>query len=210
MASIITRSGDVSAARQLGEVRPDKEWFRWAGRHPVGALLVTAFVATQVATTVGYYMPAFGLPQLAWPLHNGFVAAPATPEGTAASYFVGQFMHYLNGIAFVLVFGLLVHPRLPFRDTELGNLLKAIVYVVGLTLIAAGLLVPKIYAPDAGYGLFSFGHGWKFPFAVLVWHLLFGVHIAALYNPGRVARIRLEDEQLLAGTNTEPMTRMGQ
>ncbi|MEW1649044.1 hypothetical protein [Streptomyces sp. NPDC091219] len=194
-------------AQPLREVRPDKDWFRWAGRHPVGALLVTAFVATQVATTAGYFMPAIGLPQLAWPLHNGFVAAPGTPEGTAASYFVGQFMHYLNGIAFVLVFGLLVHPRLPIRDTDRGNFLKATVYVVILTLISTGLLVPKVYAPDAGYGLFSFGHGWKFPFAILLWHLFFGAHMAALYNPGRVARIRLEDEQRAA---TETATEIGQ
>ncbi|SDN20765.1 hypothetical protein [Actinacidiphila guanduensis] len=191
-----------ATAPPVGELRPDLEWFRWAGRHPVGALLVTAFVATQVATTLGYFMPAIGLPQLAWPLHNGFVAAPGTPEGTAASYFAGQFMHYLNGIAFVLIFGLLVHPRLPFRDTDLGNLLKATVYVVVLTLISTGLLVPKIYAPHAGYGLFSFGHGWKFPFAVLLWHLLFGVHIAALHNPGRVARLRLEDQRRSADATT--------
>lgn len=172
-----------SDLRELGEIRPDKDWFRWSGRHPVAGVLITAFVATQMATTLGYFLPAIGLPRLAWPLENGLVAAPAAPEGTAASYFAGQFMHYLNGIAFVVVFAFLVYPKLPFRNTNTGNFLKAMVFSLVLTLISVGLLVPFIYQPGAGFGFLSFGHGWKFPFAVLVWHLFLGVHIAGVVQP---------------------------
>ncbi|EWM18425.1 hypothetical protein [Kutzneria sp. 744] len=175
------------------EVRADKVWFRWCARHPVASVLVVGFVATQMATTLGYFMPAIGLPELPWPLHNGIVAAPNTPEGTAASYAVGQFMHYLDGMAFTLVFAFLAHPRLPFRDTEAGNFLKAQVFCTILALIAITLLVPFIYAPGKGFGIFSFGHGWQFPFAVWLWHLIFGAHIGALYNPGRVRRQLIED-----------------
>ena len=183
-------------ALTLGEIRPDKDWFRWSARHPMAALLVTAFVATQMATTVGYFMPVIGLPALAWPLDNGHVAAPATPEGTAASYFAGQFMHYLNGIAFVLIFALLMYPKLPFRNNDLGNLFKALTFSTILAFVAAGFLAPQIYEPGKGLGFLSFGHGWKFPVAILVWHLVFGVHIAALFNPGRVRRLQLEDQAM--------------
>ncbi|MEW2504891.1 hypothetical protein AB0878_30930 [Amycolatopsis sp. NPDC047767] len=193
--SIVAPRPERAAPRGLTDLRPDREWFRWSGRHPIGALLVTAFVATQMATTAGYFMPAIGLPELPWPLHNGHVAAPATPEGTAASYFAGQFMHYFNGIAFVFVFALLAYPKLPFRATNTGNLLKALTFCTVLALVAAGLLAPLIYRPGTGLGFFSFGHGWKFPFAILVWHLFFGVHIAALHNPARVRQIQLEDAQ---------------
>jgi len=183
---------EVSAA-PLPEVRADRVWFRWCAQHPVAAVLITGFVATQMATTVGFFLPAIGLPELAWPLSNGVIAAPNTPEGTAASYFAGQFMHYLDGLAFTVVYAFLLHPRLPFRDNDAGNFLKAQVFSTVLALISVGLLVPLIYEPGKGFGLFSFGHGWQFPLAVWIWHLVFGAHLAALYNPGRVGRQLLAD-----------------
>ena len=183
----------VSGSGVAVDLRADKQWWRWSGKHPVGALLITAFVATQIATTFGYFFPAVGLPTLAWPLSNGTLVAPATKYGTAASYFAGQFSHYLNGIAFVLIFAILVHPMLRFGDSPRANLLKALFFGLIMTLISDGVLVPLVYAPHTGLGFMSFGHGWKLPAAILLWHIIFVVHIAALWNPAKVREVQLED-----------------
>ncbi|MCU1688032.1 MAG: hypothetical protein JWQ81_8771 [Amycolatopsis sp.] len=193
MATLGSSLAPTSSTLALSEIRPDKDWFRFSGRHPLAALLVTGFVATQTTTMIGFFMPVIGLPVLNWPLDNGHIGAPGTAAGSAGQYFVGQFMHYLNGFAFILIFALLAYSKLPFRDTNLGNFLKAQAFCVILSIISAGFLVPLIYSPGKGMGFFSFGHGWKLPFAILLWHLIFGLHIAALYNPGRVRRLQLED-----------------
>jgi hypothetical protein len=48
-----------------------------------------------------------------------------------------------------------------------------------------GFLVPYVYAPKSGYGFFSFytPDGWKLPFAILNWHLVYGFFVGTLYNP---------------------------
>lgn len=168
-------------------VDPEHEWFKWSGRHPVAALLLVGLVATQVATTIGYYLPAVGLPSLPWPLFNGVLAAPKSTFGAADSFFVGELTHMINGIVFTVLFGVLIYRRLPFGTSSLANMLKALTFGVVLTVISTGVLVPLVYAPDAGYGFFSFFGpvGWKEPFAILIWHLVYAVHIGALYNPVR-------------------------
>jgi hypothetical protein len=48
--------------------------------------------------------------------------------------------------------------------------------------------VPYAYVPNQGYGLFLFDgpDGWKLPFAILVWHLIYGLFLGLLYQPTRV------------------------
>ena len=69
-----------------------------------------------------------------------------------------------------------------------GNILKGLLYGVIMTIISAGLLVPYAYVPNSGYGLFLFDgpDGWKLPFAILVWHLIYGLFLGMLYQPTRV------------------------
>ena len=57
-----------------------------------------------------------------------------------------------------------------------------------MTIISAGLLVPYAYVPNSGYGLFLFDgpDGWKLPFAILIWHLIYGLFLGMLYQPTRV------------------------
>lgn len=173
-------------------VRPADRWFLWSGRHPMGALLITGFVAIQMATMLAYFMPIIGLPELSWPQHNGRLGAPESAEGSAERYAVGQFMHYLNGIAFTFVFGLLLHPVLPFRGEGFGNFGKALVFGAILTFVSIGFVTPQIYVPEAHLGFLSFGKGWRLPLAIFLWHMIFAGHLGLLYNPDRSARLVAE------------------
>jgi hypothetical protein len=160
-------------------------WYDWVDRRRIAGLLLIGVIATQVPTYFGYVLPAFGLPTLPWPLYNGVLGAPATDYGTAASFFVGQDIHFVNGIVFVFLYALLLHPILPGKNTPGGNVVKGLVYSVALSIISVGVLVPYAYVPKQGYGLFLFDGptGWKLPFAILLWHLFYGFLIGVLYQP---------------------------
>lgn len=182
----------------------ERQWFAWSARNPVAALLIVGVIATQIATTIGYFLPALGLPSLPWPLFNGVLSATASKYGTAGSFFVGEFVHFLNGVVFVFLFAILMYNRLPFGRRRAAALWKAMAFSVILTLISAGILVPLVYEPHQGYGFLSFFGplGWKLPLAILVWHLVYGVHIAALHDPAKAARFaapaRSEDAHVAA------------
>jgi len=156
--------------------------------------VIVGLIATQIATTIGYFLPAIGLPSLPWPLYSGILDAPATKYGTAGSFMAGELVHMLNGVAFVFLCPILVYSKLPFGRGAGGNLLRALTFGLALTVISAGVLVPLVYAKGQGYGFFSFTgpDGWKLPLGILLWHLVYAVHIAALYsgspgmNVGRV------------------------
>jgi hypothetical protein len=65
-----------------------------------------------------------------------------------------------------------------------GNIAVGILYSVIMSIISAGLLVPYTYVPNQGYGLFLFwGDTWKLPFGILVWHVIYGFFLSALYQP---------------------------
>jgi len=170
----------------------ERQWFTWSARHPVAALLIVGAVATQIATTVGYFLPAVGLPSLPWPLFNGVLSATGSKYGTAGSFFVGEFVHFLNGVVFVFLFAILMYKRLPFGRRRAAALWKAMTFAVILTLISAGILVPLVYEAHQGYGFLSFYGplGWKLPLAILVWHLVYGVHHRSPARPGPGGALR--------------------
>jgi uncharacterized membrane protein YagU involved in acid resistance len=144
--------------------------------------------------------PAVGLPVLPWPLYNGILGTTfadganglTNMDGTFAaafatsgeSFFVGNALHFVNGIVFAILFGVLFREDLPIKNTHGGNISKGLIYGVIMTIISAGLLVPYAYVPEQGYGLFLFDgpDGWKLPFSVLVWHLIWGFFIGVLYQ----------------------------
>ncbi|NNC78692.1 MAG: hypothetical protein HKN94_00950 [Acidimicrobiales bacterium] len=150
-------------------------------------------IATQLGTYFGYVFPAFGLPVLPWPLYNGilgttiadgFNGAIAT-EGaftvTSDAFFVGHSLHFVNGIVFAVLWGILFREDVPIKS----NILKGLLYGVIMTIISAGILVPYAYVPEQGYGLFLFDgpDGWKLPFGILLWHLIYGLFLGMLWNP---------------------------
>src|SRR2546428_449502 len=54
----------------------DPVWRVWITRHRVGAAILAGIVATHMATIIGFFLPAVGLPKLDWPSANGGVFTP--------------------------------------------------------------------------------------------------------------------------------------
>jgi riboflavin transporter FmnP len=184
--------------------RPSARWQHFVDARPIASLALVGVIATQLGTYFGYVFPAFGLPVLPWPLYNGilgttfadgangltnldatFVASFAT---SGEAFFVGNSLHFVNGIVFAILFGILFREDVPIKNTFGGNIAKGLVYAVIMSIISAGLLVPYAYVPNQGYGFFLFDgpDGWKLPFAILVWHLIYGLFLGLLYQPTRV------------------------
>ena len=174
----------VAEPAPVGIAEASAWWYDWVNRYRVGAAALVGVISTQIATYFGYVFPAFGLPRLPWPAYNGLLGTPAEGFDTASAYFVGQSIHFVNGIVFTILYAVLALHVLPFRNTHGGNIMKGILYSVVLTVISVGILVPYAYVPKQGYGLFLFDgpDGWKLPFAVLVWHLICGFFIGVLYQ----------------------------
>ena len=92
---------------------------------------------------------------------------------------------------FGLWFGLVVYNQVPTFFSKAKSIQKGLLFAIVQTIISIGFLFPYVYAPKSGFGLFSFGDNafgnnpdhWKLPFAVLLWHLLWGAILGYLYDP---------------------------
>jgi hypothetical protein len=178
--------------------RPSARWQHFVDARPIASLALVGVIATQLGTYFGYVFPAVGLPVLPWPLYNGILGTSIVEgvNGTlvenfatsSEAYFVGQSLHFVNGIVFAILFGILFREDVPIKNTHGGNILKGLLYAVIMTIISAGLLVPYAYVPNQGYGFFLFDgpDGWKLPFGILIWHLIYGLFLGLLYQPTRV------------------------
>jgi len=178
-----SRTGSSIGAAS-GRMAKETWWYNWVNRNRVLGIILTGVIATQLGTYFGYVFPAIGLPTLPWPVFNGILGAPASEFGAADSFFVGQNLHFINGIVFAILYAVLFLPLMPFKNTKGGNLLSATLYAVIMTIISVGLLVPYAYVPKQGYGLFLFDgpDGWKLPLSVLIWHLIYGFFLGTLYQ----------------------------
>ena len=203
--SAVVEGSDLHVA---AEARPDSEgylasleWRTWVRGHPFAAAAIAGLVAGQMATIVGYFFNAVGLPQLNWPAVNGGLVLPGGEPG--AQWFAGLFVHTVDSVVFAMLFVILVWRLIPFRNTSAGNVGKGVIYSLVLAIISAGVLVPYVYFQKVGLDPFSFGIpfplpqpssvapdaalymdvGWKLPFAILVWHLVYGFFLGALYDP---------------------------
>lgn len=193
-----------------GPGQPTARWRRFVNDRPIAALALVGVIATQLGTYFGYVFQAFGLPVLPWPLYNGILGttfgelpigeggaiqelngATSSPEAffefatSGEAFFVGNALHFVNGIVFAILWGVLFRDGVPWRNTFGGNIGKGMLYGVIMTIISAGLLVPYAYVENQGYGLFLFDgpDGWKLPFAILIWHLIYGYFLGVLWNP---------------------------
>jgi hypothetical protein len=182
LAGTESEAGAAEAAPSLGSAAA--WWYEWVDQHRVGAIALVGVIATQLGTYFGHVFPAVGLPTLPWPLFNGVLGAPAEAYGTTGSFFVGQSLHFVNGIVFAILYAVLARPMMPFRNTHAGNVLSGLLYGIVMTIISIGLLVPYAYVPKQGYGFFTFygPDGWKLPAGVLIWHLIYGFFLGTLYQ----------------------------
>ena len=160
---------------------------------------MVGIVATQLGTFFGYVFPAIGIPVLPWPLYNGILGTTivdgvngAGVEGFAVSsdaFFVGHSIHFINGIVFAMLWGIMYREDVArfFKN----NILNGASYAVIMSIISAGLLVPYAYVPNQGFGFFLFDgpDGWKLPFGILIWHLIYGVFLGLLWNPSVPAHV---------------------
>ena len=171
---------------------PATFWRVWIHSHPIAGAALVGLIATQVTTMIGYYLIGIGLPELPWADFNGFfLATKAEPLGSSGSFFGGHLMHMTDGVVFTILFGALVWHKIPLPNTTLGNIGKGVIYSTVLGLISIGFLIPYVYLRanhPSGFGggldPFSFGgpDGWKLPFAVLLWHWIWGYFVGVLYS----------------------------
>jgi hypothetical protein len=175
----------------------DTRYKHWVYRHPIAGAALAGVIATQMATIWGYYGKGIGLPSLPFPNYNGALFAPTSvaPDfsdfGNTGSFFVGQSIHFVNGIVFALIFALLAYKTLPTIGRKYASLQKGIFFGIVQTIISVGFLFPYVYAPKSGFGFFSFGANalgtnpdhWKLPFAVLVYHMVYGGFLGLLFDP---------------------------
>lgn len=180
---------------------PSARWRKFVNDRPILSLILTGVIATQLGTYFGYVFPAVGLPTLPWPMYNGALAqgisGPVwgayfdatdwhiTGEGATGLFFSGMMLHFVNGIVFAILFGVIARHSMPGKNSNAGSIGKGLIYGVIMTVISAGFLVPYAYVAHQGYGFFSF-YGpdtWKLPLGILVWHLIYGYFLGALYQP---------------------------
>lgn len=171
----------VAAAERAGGAA---WWYDWVNQRRVAGIALVGVIATQLGTFFGYVFPAIGLPQLPWPAFNGVLAASGEEFNSASAFFTGQTLHFVNGIVFAILYAVLALKLLPGRNTQAGNVLNGLLYGVIMTIISVGVLVPYAYVPKQGFGLFTFygPDGWKLPFAVLLWHLIYGFFLGTLFQ----------------------------
>jgi hypothetical protein len=160
-------------------------------RHPIGGPIVVGIVATQLATMIGYYLVGVGLPELRWADFNGFFLSVFKEQiGSSGSFFAGHLLHMTDGVIFTLLFAALLYDHFPFGRSTIGGIAKGVLYGTILGLISTGFLIPYVYlrvdSPTTfggGLDVFSFGgpDGWKLPFAVMLWHWIWGFFVGLLY-----------------------------
>ena len=115
-------------------LEPDDRYRNWVYNHPVAGGAFAAFVATQIATIWGYFAIGIGLPSLPFPNYNGVLFAPASVAadfsnfGNVGSFFVGQSIHFVNGIVFGLWFALVVYNQIPTFFPKMKSIQKGLLF----------------------------------------------------------------------------------
>ncbi len=169
-------------------------WRLLATTRPLAMALVAGVLATHIATVFGFWFHGiFGLPNLDFPRFNAYLlfkpdiadmAAIFEATTSTSRLVIGWIVHLFTGVVWALVYAILVHPLLRWRNTTLGNLGKAVVWGVVLALISGLWWVPVLF-PDFSPGMFGetlFGLG-EGIVAIVLWHLIWAVNLALFYNP---------------------------
>jgi hypothetical protein len=176
-----TRALPPQDVAHLGGLNAGHHWRVWLTRRPLAGAVIAGLVAGQITTVFGIWFHGIGLPDLDWPIANGAVVDPKA--SVAVQFSIGEFIHGIDCIVFALIFALFVFPLLGKIVTPAANMAKAIFFGLVLATLSAGFLVPYVYFPHAGAGVFGSGYGWKLVFAIYLWHFIFGVNLGMMYNP---------------------------
>ncbi|HUG49080.1 MAG TPA: hypothetical protein VMP67_11790 [Candidatus Limnocylindria bacterium] len=183
-----------------------ERWRAYVARHPMRVALVGGFVATHVATNTGMWYHGIGLPDLNFNLLNGYLVF-----GNAANVFgtegmqdqtiltlFGMVVHYAMGISFALIFAFGIHAMIPIANTLVGNFTKAIIWSLILATLSVtwwiNLFTFHFGDVQVTAGLFMSNFGIEWVIAVYLWHLVYGLHLGAFFNPAPVADTDVEAE----------------
>ncbi|HXQ18804.1 MAG TPA: hypothetical protein VN781_04175 [Acidimicrobiales bacterium] len=177
----VTETGRGSGGPAHSHSPTLNHWRSWVTKHPVAGAALVGAIATWVATIFGFWLGGIGLPQLDWPIANGHVVLPSS--SSAVQFSAGGLIHGLDGIVFTVLFVVFVFPMLGRSRTSAANLARGVFFGLLLGTLVAGFVVPYVYYPHLGAGLFATAYGWKVPFAIYAWYVVFGVTLGGLYNP---------------------------
>lgn len=124
-------------------------------------------LATFVAASTGYWMPALGLPRLDFASLNGNLIAPES-SGASFAWSVGLLETFALGVLASLVYGRYLRHRLPGSGPVRGLIWGAVVCaVVGLTAF------PLLF----GAGVFGLRWDGATPIALVLWHVVWGLSL---------------------------------
>jgi hypothetical protein len=176
----VAESAQPPARALVGDFVP--RYRAWVTNHTVAAALLGGLIATHVASVSGFMMPGIGLPRLDWSTANGLIYNPKSSANV--QFLSGSIFHYMDGIAFGVMFAIAVHPLMRrWRSTVTGNLLKGLAFGTALATISCVFMTPRVYYPDAHLGFFSHNLGWQPIFAIYLWHWIYGLQLGTIYNP---------------------------
>jgi hypothetical protein len=165
----------------IGGLNAGRGWRIWVTRHPIAGAVLSGLVAGQISTVFGIWFHGIGLPDLDWPVANGAVVD--AKASVPVQFAIGEFFHSIDCVVFALIFALFFFPLLGKIVNPVTNMAKAVLFGLVLATLSAGFLVPYVYFPHVGAGIFGSGFGWKLVFAVYLWHVIYGVNLGMMYNP---------------------------
>jgi hypothetical protein len=153
-------------------------------RHKIGTAIIGGIVATHLGTMFGYWDHVFGMKVLNWNYGNGLqLMLPESHASYTTTYFTGAAAHYMNGLAFALLYAFVIHPLIPIRNTAIGNLAKGLIWGTVLAFTSAIFMNPYVFAPNAHLGFFSHNGGFLFVLSIFIWHWIYGATLGQIYNP---------------------------
>ena len=173
--------------------------------------IVAGFIATQMATIIGFWNEVINFPVMDWNRFNGTyevgfsnptaVGFGVPPASDIEVFVVGWVSHSMSGMILSLIFVFLMRQYIPLPYTLLGNLGAAMVWGSALAVISFSILTPLIdpYMADPGWfsldlklpdhndltadGVATLHPGWKTPVAIVLWHWVYGFHLGSFYQP---------------------------
>ena len=122
------------------------------GRSQWTSALIAGFIATHVATVAGLWFTAVKLPKFDFNTLNGWIVFAPTGGTTlpVITFVVGGVVHYISGILWGLIFGLIIAPQMGRYMKGLApmtpqvNLVKGIIWGVALWLISSAVWMPLV------------------------------------------------------------------
>jgi hypothetical protein len=175
------------------------------------AALVGGFFATHIATITGFWYEIINLPATDWNRFNGtYLVGFGNPTALAFGvpsasdlevFLTGWVFHVFTGLGLTLLFAFNIRPMIPLAYTRMNNILAAVGFGVFLAILSFTILTPLLdpYNADPGWfsldlkladhndftadGAVTLHPGWKTPIAIILWHVIYGFHLGAFYQP---------------------------